>query len=164
MRITTKNNLPEENTTKEILEDLLVKYDIPIFTENVIIEKKSIPHSHPVLTLNTRTDDPLIILKTLIHEQFHWFEAEHSKLDETINFLKEKYKKNLEFKDEKSFYIHIIVCFNTRNILKRLVSEKDLEFIYNQWQAYPLMEKFVEENFNKIKVDLNQFDMVFAKQ
>jgi hypothetical protein len=161
MRITTKNNLPEENTTKKILEDLLVKYNIPIFTENVIIEKKSIPHSYPILTLNTRIDDPLNILQIFIHEQFHWFESKHLKSKKAIKYLKEKYIKNEDFKDEKIFFIHIIVCFNTRNTLKQLISEEELEYIYNQWQPYPKTEKLIKTNFNKIRIDLQRFDLVY---
>ena len=162
MNITTKNNFPEEIKAKKVLESILTKYNVPIFTKNIVIEKDSIPHSHPILTLNARTDDSLVVLKTFVHEQFHWFEAEHSRLDETINFLKEKYKNNDEFKDEKSFYIHIVVCFNTRNSLEKLVSNEELEYIYKQWQPYPKMEKFIEENFNEIKNDLEKFGMVFV--
>lgn len=47
-----------------------------IRTRDVVVEEKAIPHSHPVLTLNTqylKNDNAL--LATFIHEQFHWLEA-----------------------------------------------------------------------------------------
>jgi hypothetical protein len=65
-----------EQKGKELIESFLAKYDLDrdIFTNDIIIEKMSIPHSHPVLTLNTRTiDDPNLYLATFVHEQIHWF-------------------------------------------------------------------------------------------
>jgi hypothetical protein len=73
MEIDTKNSDPRELEVKAILEEVLKKYPCPILTDEVLIEKGSIPHSHPILTLNTRHTDPLLITKTFVHEQFHWF-------------------------------------------------------------------------------------------
>jgi len=161
MEIITKNDCLDELEIKEILEGLIEKYEIPVFTEDVLIEKGVVPHSHPVLTLGTRTCDPLVILKTFIHEQLHWFEAGHPRLDEAMGYLGIKYKNKGEFDENRSFYIHIIVCFNTRNILKKLVSKEDLEYIYKQWQPYPLMEDFIVENFDEVEGDLRKFEMVY---
>jgi hypothetical protein len=44
------------------------------FTDLVQIQNWVIPHSHPVLTLNTRwIDDDEYALATYIHEQLYWF-------------------------------------------------------------------------------------------
>ncbi len=43
-------------------------------TNRVRIEQGVIPHSHPVLTLNTKyLDDDALALSTYLHEQLHWF-------------------------------------------------------------------------------------------
>ncbi len=165
--IKTKNSSKEELTQKKILEEIIEKYNCPIFTHEVLIETGSIPHSHPVLTLNTRNTNELMVLQTFIHEQFHWFAVLNKKYDECIEFLKKNYIDlgdcNKTGKYPNSFWEHLIVCWNTRNFLQNNVSKTDTDFIYTQWQAYPLTEKYVEENFEKLKIDLEKFSMVYEK-
>jgi hypothetical protein len=43
------------------------------FTRKVRIAPTEIPHSHPVLTLNTQLYDPHEILCEYLHEQMHWY-------------------------------------------------------------------------------------------
>jgi hypothetical protein len=67
--------MPEQKT-KTQLQSLMTNYDLSrwLFTHKISIESRQIPHSHPVLTLNTRhlnRDD--LLLSTFIHEQLHWF-------------------------------------------------------------------------------------------
>ena len=71
MNFTAKNNYPEEIERVELLKHLAEKYKIPEFTHDVIVEKGVIPHSDPVLTMNTRKQSDLCLLQTLVHEQFH---------------------------------------------------------------------------------------------
>jgi hypothetical protein len=71
--------LPEQKTRTQ-LQSLMAKYDLSrwLFTHEINIESQEIPHSHPVLTLNTRhlnQDD--LLLSTFIHEQLHWFLDTH---------------------------------------------------------------------------------------
>ena len=66
---------PEQKTRTQ-LQGIMTKYDLSrwLFTHEINIESQEIPHSHPVLTLNTRhlnQDD--LLLSTFIHEQLHWF-------------------------------------------------------------------------------------------
>src|SRR5262252_392202 len=79
--ISLKSGSPAETQTREQLQRLLKTYDLSkwIFTKSILIDEKSIPHSHPVLTLHTRhlkDDDEL--LSTYLHEQLHWFLVRHS--------------------------------------------------------------------------------------
>src|SRR5215472_9783943 len=65
-----------ERKTQEMLLSLFERYALDKwrYTEKVRIEGRVIPHSHPVLTLNTRhIDDEELLLGTYIHEQLHWF-------------------------------------------------------------------------------------------
>lgn len=70
------HNSGNEQQAKEQLQRLLKEYDLSrwIFTRKIRIEQGARPHSHPVLTLNTRyaTNDRLM-LAGFVHEQIHWF-------------------------------------------------------------------------------------------
>jgi hypothetical protein len=76
IKISLKNGSRAEQQTKAQLERLLKTHDLSawIFTKEIVIDEKSIPHGHPVLTLNTRNlkDDELLV-STFIHEQAHRF-------------------------------------------------------------------------------------------
>src|SRR5689334_16523468 len=70
------HNSIREQQAKAQLERLLDEYDLSswIFTRKTRIEDGTRPHSHPILTLNTRyiTNDRLS-LASFVHEQIHWF-------------------------------------------------------------------------------------------
>jgi hypothetical protein len=163
--ISTKSNTEKEQEVKSILEDLLSRYKVPLFTSKILVEEKSIPHSHPILTLNTRNTEPLFLLETFIHEQFHWFTVDNKNYDECIIYLK-RYSDlgdcNKSGSYPNSFWEHLIVCWNTRNFLQQTLKQEEIDFIYTDWQAYPLTEKFVEDNFELLKEDLEQFKMVYS--
>ena len=163
--INTKNSTELELRIKDILEKVLKDYSIvPVFTKEIIIDENSAPHSRPVLTLGTANIDPLIILKKFVHEQFHWFADTNTSYEECLEYLK-KYNDlgdcNKSGEYPNSFWEHIIVCWNTRNFLKKVLSFEDLKYVYSSWQAYPLTEKFVEDNFDLLKLDLEKFNMVY---
>ena len=166
--ITSKNNDPEELEVVEIVKGICQKYDIPAFTQTVVVEKGVIPHSHPTLTLNTRVIDPRLLLKTLIHEQFHWYVSQHPQFKEGIAYLKTKYQDDGEHnksgKYPDSYWGHIIVCFNTRNYLEYQLSEDDIQWVYEQWQAYPALEKLIIEKRDEIESDLSKYNLILVKK
>ena len=59
------------------LDQLVDRFNIDrwLFTKQVLIDDSQwIPHSHPVLILNSRyLDEDLSQLATFLHEQFHWY-------------------------------------------------------------------------------------------
>ena len=70
------NGTEAEERARAQLSRLLEEYDLTpwIFTYDVAIEARVVPHSHPVLTLNTRyLEDDIAQLSTFVHEQIHWF-------------------------------------------------------------------------------------------
>jgi hypothetical protein len=78
IRLQTGTALEERG--REQLRRLLRTYDLHkwLFTGNVVIQSGVIPHSHPVLTLNTRyLDDDTAQLATFLHEQLYWFLTDH---------------------------------------------------------------------------------------
>lgn len=165
MKFSAKNNLPEEVERIAVLENLLQRYKVPEFTSEIMVEKGVIPHSHPILTLNTRTHSDLSILKNLVHEQFHWYADGHPRLRECTTYLKTKYQDDGEHnkrgKNPNAYWDHIIVCFNTRKYLMTILSAEEIDSIYNEWQAYPTLEKKIADNLDHFGAELELFDMVY---
>lgn len=152
----------------EIVKNLCQKYDIPTFTHEIVIERGVVPHSHPILTLNTRTKDERVILKTLVHEQLHWHAQNHPNYDECISYLKTKYEDDGEHNKSglypNSYWEHIIVCFNTRGYLMNALSVNNFEWVYGEWQPYPTLEKYIAECYENIQEDLEKFDIALFMQ
>ena len=130
-----------EQQTKAQLQRLLQTYDTAkwIFTKSVLIDEKSIPHSHPVLTLSTRhlRDDELL-LSTFLHEQIHWFltqnhkNTEEAKKELRVMFPKAPVSFPEGAKDEESTYLHLIVVYleyrADRELLGELKARQVMEF------------------------------------
>lgn len=101
------------------LERLLGAHDLSrwAFTTTLRICDGATPHSHPVLTLNTRVlDDDAWTLSVFLHEQIHWFEDDKlAKVEAAMAEFQALYPDapgqlpdgatNLH-----STYLHLIVC------------------------------------------------------
>ena len=135
------NSLPEQQT-KEQLERLLRTYDLHryTFTNNVMIDERSIPHSHPVLTLHTRhlkSDDQL--LSTLVHEQIHWFLDQHRAQTQAAEAdLRRIYPKVPVgypdgSDDEEGTYLHLITCFLEMHADRELIGPDRTVAVMNFW-------------------------------
>lgn len=161
----SKHNTERELEQISLLNEIVEQYAVPEFTELVLVEEKVIPHSHPVLTLNTRSKDKLDILKTLVHEQFHWYVSNHSKYNECIALLKTRYvddgEHNKSGKHPNSYWEHIIVCFNTRNHLAKILTPEEIEYVYSLWQAYPTLEQSIATNYDEYKKVLEDFEIIY---
>jgi hypothetical protein len=119
LTIRTAHNSAPELATKAQLERLLGEYDLRqwTFTHEVVIDEKSIPHSHPVLTLHTRhlkQDDEL--LSTYLHEQLHWFLVRHPAETKAAEQDLMKLYPSVPVgypegaNDTESTYLHLLVC------------------------------------------------------
>lgn len=144
LEIQLKNQDSLEIRTKDQLLKLISSYDIKkwIFTRKIIIESgyHAVPHSHPVLTLNTRhlKDDDLL-LSTFIHEQLHWFVSDHQSKEDVLGLLKSMYPHpRINFPDgsggETDTYFHILICHLEYKALKELLGELRAYQIINFWQ------------------------------
>src|SRR5215813_10763632 len=95
LEMTLAHGSAAEAQTRDELQKLLKQYDLAdwVWTRKVIIERGAIPHSHPVLTLNTR-DEGLRLLSAFVHEQYHWFETEHpTQISSSMADLKKAYPR-----------------------------------------------------------------------
>lgn len=72
-------DLTETQKASEHLRSMLLKlrsdYDLSPYeyTRRVRIAPGEIPHSHPILTLNTRIREESPLLSLYLHEQMHWY-------------------------------------------------------------------------------------------
>jgi hypothetical protein len=122
-----------ERRTKAELEKFFASHDLSpwTFTRDVVIdEAERIPHSHPVLTLNTNNGD-VFLLAGYIHEQLHWFCVERRSTIEALTpELRQRYPKVPVgypdgCRDEESTYLHLIVCWQEHDALRSLLGEQE---------------------------------------
>jgi hypothetical protein len=123
-----------ERGIKAELEGFLSAHDLSpwCFTPDVMIdETERIPHSHPVLTLNTHNHDEFL-LAGYLHEQLHWFCAERRSAINALaeGDLKQRYPKvpvgyPQGCRDEDSTYLHLVVCWQEHDALRTLLGEEE---------------------------------------
>lgn len=118
--------------TKQNLLHLAQVYDLSpfLYTKKIHIQSQVIPHSHPVLTLNTRNaENPKKILSTFLHEELHWWLS--GKNDKPTNLaiaeLKKIYPKvpAINKNGPHSTYLHLIVCFLELEALEHYLGKKE---------------------------------------
>jgi hypothetical protein len=119
-----------------MLLDLRSRHDLSPFeyARKVRIAPLEIPHSHPVITLNSFWRDELGLLATYLHEQMHWYVTWYSHIDcgrwrQLFRLLRERYQQvpvggSEGAPDEFSGYLHLIVNWLEVEITARFV-ERD---------------------------------------
>ena len=116
-----------------------------LFTRDVLLQSGVIPHSHPVLTLNTRyVDDDTAQLATIVHEQLHWFLTDHverAKTNATLTELRALYPTVPTAlpegaMGERSTYLHLIVCHLELQALTALLGEQSARQQLQRWTHY----------------------------
>jgi hypothetical protein len=154
VEITTKNNSGREKTIGALLKEVLSEHDLSklTFTRKIIIEQAVIPHSHPVLTIGTSSNDKEYILSTYIHEQLHWYvekypDAGKNAIDEfKKRYPNVPYQNRAGAQDEYSTYLHLIVCYLEYRSMSGLIGEeKAKQFIWNQNHYTWVYNKIIED-------------------
>jgi hypothetical protein len=140
--ISLKSGSRSEIQTKAQLERLVKTYDLSkwMFTKAILIDEKSIPHSHPVLTLHTRhlKDDDLLV-SAFVHEQLHWFLVQKDKeTNEAIKELRVLFPKvPVGFpegsEDEESTYLHLLVNYLEYRADRELLGELRAKQVMDFW-------------------------------
>lgn len=163
LNIVAKTNHPREVQTKEQLVKLMNVYDLSkwTFTKTVTIENgfNVSPHSHPVLTLNTRhlRDDELL-LATYIHEQLHWFIDTAAGSKAAYKEIQALYPNPpgafpLSSGDTTSTWYHVLICYLEYRALVQLIGELKTFQVISFWQQdhYTWIYKEVWENSQKLE-------------
>ena len=169
VEITVTEETPRALKVKETLEVLLKKHDLSLylFTRKVVIQPKSIPQSHPVLTLNTRHTEPNQILSNFLHEEIHWFLVDRKNdTNAAISNLKNLFPKvpaggKEGARDEESTYLHLIVNYLElqadrkylgKEVADSLIQNNDVyTWIYKQ---VLLREPEIKEVVHKYKLEI----------
>jgi hypothetical protein len=158
IEISPKNNSKSETQTKERLQSLLQQYDLSkwIFTRKILIEDKVIPHSHPVLTLNTKEDGD-VLLATFVHEQIHWFlSANFERTEKAKAELKAIYAEvpvgpPNGARSKESTYLHLIVNYLEYEAVRELVGEERAKAVFEGKGYYRWIYKTVLTDSSRIK-------------
>jgi hypothetical protein len=163
------SNTSLEQRGREQLQRLLHTYDLSpwLFTRAVRIESYVIPHSHPVLTVNTRyLENDTAQVATFIHEQLHWFLVEReAATDSAVAELRRMYPEVPNTppegaKDEESTYLHLLVCTleleGTASIFGDAVARRTLE----GWKHYTWVYRQVLDRTDTLKKVLRAHGLV----
>ncbi len=132
---------------KQNMLHLAQVYDLSpfLYTKKINIESKVIPHSHPVLTLNTRhAENPKKILAMWMHEEIHWWMDKNPKATAAaVKELKKIYPdapKGMGATADSTF-LHLLVCYLEMRTLALYVGEKEskviIEDIMRKDKIYP---------------------------
>lgn len=173
IEFTTEHNTESEKVTIELIKSLNKAHDLTKwqFSNVIHINKKTIPHSHPVLTLHTRHNKPQeidLLLSTYLHENIHWYlDAHHTKLADILAVLKKRFP-NVAVgypegaRDEYSTYLHMVVCFLELDAIRQLLSEARYNKVINFWQKdhYTWIYKLIDEHDNEIAMLIKQHKLL----
>lgn len=170
IEINTRNNTERENATAVLLKQTLATYDLGkwVFTNKIIIEERVIPHSHPVLTLNTATTDKKELAATFIHEQLHWYlEKYPDRVAKAIAEFKKLYKEvpyrnRAGAMDEYSTYMHLVNCYLEYRSMAILIGEEEAkQMMWNRSYYTWVYNKVIEDRevIGKVVADAG-FDLV----
>jgi hypothetical protein len=158
IEISLKHNSQAEAQTKERLQNLLQQFALSkwTFTRRILIEDDVIPHSHPVLTLNTKEDGD-VLLATFVHEQIHWFLSDnYERTEKAKSALKAIYPKVPVgspdgARSKESTYLHLIVTYLEYEALKELAGEARAKEVFKEKRYYRWIYKTVLTDHLRIK-------------
>jgi len=151
-------NKAEEITRKKLVH-ILEEYNVEkwIFTDTLVISSSEIPHSHPVLTLNTRPQSDLSLLAVFIHENAHWHLVEkEQETNLAIGELKKKFPSvpvggGEGARDEYSTYLHLIVNFLEYDGIEQIAGERASKAVLNRKPYYKWIYKQVLNNLEYLR-------------
>jgi hypothetical protein len=170
--IELKNGTPAESATRDQLRRLLAAYDLQpwTYTRSVLIDERSTPHSHPVLTVHTAypdRDDAL--LATFLHEQMHWRvdelndEKAKSAMAEFLRLFPDAPgRAGGGARDQASTLLHLIVCDLELAVMTRLVGESRARAVLRSYTHYPWVYERVL-NDPRIRAVNTKWGWVIAK-
>lgn len=153
------------------LNGVLERHDLSrwIFTQEIAIQVGAIPHSHPVLTLNTRhlkQDD--LLLSTFLHEQIHWYAVEqYEAVSAAMGEFRVLYPSApVGFpqgaEDEESTYLHLFINWLEHYALQGILGEERAREVIEHWSTdhYTWVYREVLQNRDQIESVLHRHGLV----
>lgn len=97
-------------------------------------------------------------MATYLHEQMHWFVSSHPRaLAEALKDLRQMYP-NVEVgaanggaSDEKSTYLHLLICFLELDALSRIIGTPSARTLISKKPYYRWIYKAVLADFDSLK-------------
>lgn len=159
---------PEEMRGRDQLVRILSTWDLSrwLFTQEARVDSRAIPHSHPVLTVNTRyLNNDTAQIATFIHEQLHWFLVDQgTATDSAIVRLESLFPGAPEgppegARDRHSTYLHLLVCLLEYDALVSLFGEDVAKRTVRAWRHYPWVYRQVLERPAPIRTTLERYGL-----
>lgn len=165
------NNLREQKAKKILLSFEQEKNLAPfIFTNKIVIKSGSIPHSHPVLTLNTRhIYDPNKFLSVFLHEQMHWFLSKNENLksiNKFITLMKSSYpsipvgRENGGARNHRSSYLHLAINTLEYEALRTFIGDHEARDILYHSSVYTQLYRIIIQDYFKIKSVMSRLNLL----
>lgn len=171
MIIKTHKGTEVEKSVKARLEGLLSKHDLEtyLYTKEIMIQTGTIPHSHPVLTLNTNFENDIYLLSTFLHEQMHWYslskEYDNEALGNTIFKMYPEVPTELPqgAGTTQGTYLHILICYLEYHTLSQVISKEAAEehMRFMTGKHYTWVYKTILQDENKLHDLFQQHDLLF---
>jgi hypothetical protein len=128
------------------------------YTNHLRVAPTEIPHSHPVLTLNTALYDPEEILCEYLHEQMHWYVVRLGCADEgspLIAELKQRYPQVPAgfpegANDEYSTYLHLLINWLEIEAASQFMARERAEAIARKKHYYRWMYRTVLSDWRSL--------------
>ena len=161
--------------TIQRLNKLCDRYDLAPFeyTNQVRIAPNSLPHSHPILTLNTRPDSEEELLGIYLHEQMHWYVTWFSRKapqdwNALLRELNQLYPEvpiggSDGARDEHSTYLHLIVNHLEVEATCRLLPRDQVEQRVRQLHFYRWIYGTVLKDFDQLAGLFSRYGLVPLK-
>jgi hypothetical protein len=138
------------------------------YTDHLRVAPTEIPHSHPVLTLNTQLYNPDEILCEYLHEQMHWYEDRlgcAGAASPLIAELKQRYphapKDSPEGAgDEYSTYLHLLVNWLEVEAASHFIARERAEEIARNKHYYRWMYRTVLSDWDSLEELFRAYDIV----
>jgi uncharacterized protein with HEPN domain len=171
IEIRLANGTASEAQTREMLLRLLDEYPLDKwrYTETVRIEDHVIPHSHPVLTLNTfAIGHPIRLLSTYVHEQLHWFwllESHEGKTWEASRRFREAFPDipvdpPAGCRDEVSNYLHVAINYWELTGLGELIGEDAARSFIGRKPYYTAVYALVLWEGERIRTIMDELNLM----
>lgn len=164
-----------EEKVAELLVGLSQKHDLSpwLFTDRVRIKSGVIPHSHPILTLNTLyIEESTQLLAVFLHEQIHRFLAtpeNRNSLKNAISELREMYDQvpdsdNGGAAGEYSTYLHFLVNWLEFDALSNLLGRTKAREVIEEKHIYPWIYGKVLEDSVQLNSLVTRNDLGIAHE
>jgi hypothetical protein len=151
---------PDEQAVADIARRMVERHEVDrwLITRKIRVDREApIPHSHPVLTLNTGSRDENEILSSLLHEQFHWLAlTNQGRLAAVVAELRARYPDAPPgppegARDLRSTYLHLAVNALELEAMERLLGREPAEKMLRARPYYRWIYRTVLEDRDAVR-------------